>query len=997
MIATASPKHRWIFGILLAALGAGGLLWWVTKAEPERASQADASADSPRAEQRARRLEPLDLGPSPNRAKPSFLVGRVTDTTDRPLANATVCASPKASFMAIDAEREWSCESTDDQGEFRLRVFAGSWRVDASAPRHEPRWHPGNVPERSGYVTVAAGDTTDGVDFALPEGGVVVRGIVRDISGGPVAGAEVFTNRGIIARGGMALVRTGDDGRFELWSQPGNLPLSVTADGYATATRTIVAPGIPIEIALTPESSIRGEVVEAGTGRPVAGIEVWLRKELSFAALVEHDRTRTDAEGRFSFRQQAPGAYEVEAAAPGVFGQSERFVLSFLDREDDLRIEVREVPYVAGTIVIEEDSTPCPEPELQLRGADGTVHRAHPGPGGQVHVTPILPGRYAVAPACPDTLERENYEPIEVDAQGLHDQVWTVERGLTVRGRVRHADGEPAPFVTVFAQPLEAGGRTALGTGNYDDTDEHGEFEIRGLAPGEHRFELQSWGVPRLDEPVVVDVSPDDDDEVDLVLPATGALEGIVVDADDRPIPDVRIDCRTDARTSHTTHSDAGGKFQFERIAAGKGELRLTDQRRAFRLRAADSDDGRSTWRFTVRKGQATQIETRIEPAEHVIAGRVVGPDGAAVEDAFVDVMRIAGDGSGAAHEAVAYIVRGFARTPELTDLSGRYEVRELPPGRYAVVALRPGGGIAVALDVEAGSTVDLQIVETASIAGTLRTQQGNVPDRFEIQIKAIDTAEQGFDERILSDGTWVFEGLSPGRYKIAASAPEGSLLHEVDLAAGQVLEDVELVLTPRIDVRGRVVDLETGEPIPEMHVQIVPENSPVVFGEALSEERLEITDASGSFMVKAAPSGPVSISINPLDTGRSKSPYGWFTRISRRIETSGDAVDVGELSLVKGRLARGREAGELGFSTADSPPGEPDETHRFVVSSVEPGGPAATAGLAVGDEVVTVDGFDVSGTNAYRWRNLTRVAPGHTLRLGLADGRSFELVTASP
>lgn len=60
----------------------------------------------------------------------------------------------------------------------------------------------------------------------------------------------------------------------------------------------------------------------------------------------------------------------------------------------------------------------------------------------------------------------------------------------------------------------------------------------------------------------------------------------------------------------------------------------------------------------------------------------------------------------------------------------------------------------------------------------------------------------------------------------------------------------------------------------------------------------------------------------------------------------------------------------------------------------IRPNGPAAQSELQEGDEIVRVDGHDVTGENAYRYSALTRVKPGTTVTFDLKRGLSIKLVT---
>lgn len=52
----------------------------------------------------------------------------------------------------------------------------------------------------------------------------------------------------------------------------------------------------------------------------------------------------------------------------------------------------------------------------------------------------------------------------------------------------------------------------------------------------------------------------------------------------------------------------------------------------------------------------------------------------------------------------------------------------------------------------------------------------------------------------------------------------------------------------------------------------------------------------------------------------------------------------------------------------------------------------AIAAGLEVGDEIVRVDGHDVTGLRCYLVRELLRVPPDTTVELGLARGQTVRV-----
>ena len=110
----------------------------------------------------------------------------------------------------------------------------------------------------------------------------------------------------------------------------------------------------------------------------------------------------------------------------------------------------------------------------------------------------------------------------------------------------------------------------------------------------------------------------------------------------------------------------------------------------------------------------------------------------------------------------------------------------------------------------------------------------------------------------------------------------------------------------------------------------------------------------------------------------------------------SGSAVELPPIRLARTRTP-GDYAGDLGFSTKDWDPSVELENTTNLVTFVRPEGPAARAGLVVGDEVIAVDGHDVVGSNGYLFWALTHIAEGARVTLGLRRGASVAVTAVAP
>lgn len=156
----------------------------------------------------------------------------------------------------------------------------------------------------------------------------VVRGVVVDRETRvPLQGAEVRASWQDGGRERTHAVRTDSVGRYRVCDPPTAVGLWLRASFLATGTpeRLVLQPGdsleLPLEVA-APHSALRGRVVQAGAGSPVADTEV---RVLDTPLTVV-----TDPDGRFAFAKVPPGRYGV------------RFEhLAFGARTDTVTVELR--------------------------------------------------------------------------------------------------------------------------------------------------------------------------------------------------------------------------------------------------------------------------------------------------------------------------------------------------------------------------------------------------------------------------------------------------------------------------------------------------------------------------------------------------------------------------------------------------------------------------------------------------------------------------------
>jgi len=202
---------------------------------------------------------------------------------------------------------------SDGSGRFRLAPIApGLFALDAEAAGRARR-----------HLEGLSAPRTEPLEVILGAAGLV-EGQVLDAAGAPAAGAEVA-----LAGGEQVLTATtGPGGGFALEVPPRAYRVSARrGDGAATLPAAVpVAAGQAVRgltLRLGAPAALRGQVVDRA-GAPVPSASIGLSPAGDPGEL---GRTLTGADGRFAFTGLAPGAFDLDATAPGRGGLVRRGLL----------------------------------------------------------------------------------------------------------------------------------------------------------------------------------------------------------------------------------------------------------------------------------------------------------------------------------------------------------------------------------------------------------------------------------------------------------------------------------------------------------------------------------------------------------------------------------------------------------------------------------------------------------------------------------------------
>lgn len=258
------------------------------------------------------------------------------------------------------------------------------------------------------------------------------------------------------------------------------------------------------------------------------------------------------------------------------------------------------------------------------------------------------------------------------------------------------------------------------------------------------------------------------------------------------------------------------------------------------------------------------------------------------------------------------------------TDAEGRYRLNQVPAGSFRVAALAPGyvqaneGGFVFeqgkAVNLREGETVenlDFTLARGGVITGKVMDPAGKPLIEERLSVWQIDAQGRktpwnppgAFFSALQTDdrGLYRIYGLAEGRYILAAGTggadnvvvtrvsgtsykrtfypdtTEEAQAKAIEVTGGGEVKDIDIRLMPEtvkgFGVLARVVDAETGAPVPNVRVGY----SPVRDGRNFAGLSMAIADAQGVVRLDGLPSGRYSMSIMNLGIG-GDAPSEYFS-----------------------------------------------------------------------------------------------------------------------
>lgn len=675
------------------------------------------------------------------------LLVRVTDGDGKPVAGATVRASPQQNLL--------------DKPGVRLPVVRVETAADGTArlsglPADRTLWvlaeSQGHAPE---LRSLPVGSLRE---MRLPLGpGRLLVGQVVDEKGRPVAGAEVTlagtpfplvsdSIHHLLSHQGRHQVRTGPAGRFRFRDLPDGLfELSILHPDYAILDDEQAVEGSAIgrlgTFVLRQGTVLRGTVTGAD-GSPVAGARVWAlsrtEQRASDEAFAPPSATTAD-DGSFSIPGRPSGQkLDFWVCADGFLQE-----WSSIDfPEDPVQVRLLPAASIHGRVLGPDGSplagarvsacegeemggcgnrvaTPCLEGEPATSDAEGRFHLAR-----------LSPAWYTVTAQAPGLVNAE-VSPVRAAAGEPMEVEIRFPEGATVSGRVTAPDGSPLPGADVWVRSE----KSAV----WMTAREDGSFRVSGVAAGPNEIVARADGYE--DAERLLEVSgglSGGEIRADLVLTPEEEkklleIRGRVAGPDGAPVEGARV-----SLGAESIHSSWDGSFTLRACDCQAGPYEIQAEKRGFAPGVAP---------VSAKGGERVEgVEIRLETGTRII-GRVTGLPAEDLRGVAIQLMN------------------GDVDLPTFADAEGRFEIGPVGAGTWEAQAYLDSRSAIAEVITEPGQPetfVELPFAPVRQVSGRVLDSDGDPLARTEVTFHSKEE---------LFASTW-----SRADGSFSAAVPEGEL-----------------------------------------------------------------------------------------------------------------------------------------------------------------------------------------------------------------------------
>ena len=789
-------------------------------------------------------------------------------------------------------------------------------------------------------VSVSDGVEISSIDFNLGAGGTI-SGTAYEADGvTPVANADIWAEIYECCGEGNG-ARTSGDGTYTITGlASGDYRVIAHAEGYARefyqetsdfdhAIRVTVDAGADIsgiDFTLEVGAIISGTVYQTDGVTPIADAQVWAE---SFKCCGGGNGTRTTGDGTYTITGLGSGDYRLEAHADGYarefyqetsdFHLASRVTVAGGANTTGINFTLDTGASISGTVYEADGLTPVPNADVWADSYDccGGGNGTRSAADGAYTIQGLVSGDYRVQARAPERgLAGEIYDnttdwdlasSVTVSAgQTTANIDFALAEGGSISGTVYEADGvTPIADADVWAENYDC-----CGGGNGTRTSNDGTYTIDGLVSGDYRVRAQAQGHVRefydntTDRDLASSVSVTEGQttaNIDFALAVGASISGTVYEADGvTPIADADVwaenyEC---CGGGNDTRTSADGTYTIDGLVSGDYRVRAQAQGhvREFYDNTTDWDLASSV---SVTEGQTTANIDFALAVGASISGTVYEADGVtpiADADVWAENYECCGGGNDTRTSADGtYTIDGL--------VSGDYRVRAQAQGHVReFYDNTTDWDLASKVSVTEGqitANIDFSLAVGGSISGTVYEADGVTP------VVNAQVAAWLYDDGwppsgsplgsglTTDDGTYTFDRLASGDYRVLAFVPGQNLVWEfygdtndpaaaVRVAVASVADSgaIDFTLEPGGSISGIVRKADGITPIEGIRVVAEDYTTGLIWGRAWSA-------ANGTYTIFGLPASQFRVSTSD-DKG-----LGYAQEFYNDVQDSGSAMAI--------------------------------------------------------------------------------------------------------
>ncbi|MGO8748891.1 MAG: carboxypeptidase regulatory-like domain-containing protein [Thermoguttaceae bacterium] len=385
----------------------------------------------------------------------------------------------------------------------------------------------------------------------------------------------------------------------------------------AEAAATTVKSEKTVESKPSP-TSLKGRVLMAGDGKPVAGAEVWLLIWKP-KGLVRRTAT-TNREGQFEFKELTAGRYTLAAYYQNLSSRTKQYKgYEAKAGEDSIVLELREAPSLKVKVVARADGKPIGGAAVWLRWAD--AKRDHlTGANGEVVIYGLTSEIWTIEARAKGFAE--DVQAVNLNATDTSSVTAKLVPGVELFGVVRDEAGKGLPGAGISVFPSGLSGQQT----EYMSTDADGRYRFEYLPIAGLTLLLSKEGYTDVRHDVAITAPPRGRQELNLILPRRpdgGSVRGTVVDKDGKPVEGASVVNRGLAsRDLRRTTTDAQGRYRLDDVYKASNSHDLFIKAKRFAPQQLEFEPG--------DRNRPAELNVNLA-AGHRIRGRVVNEQGEAL------------------------------------------------------------------------------------------------------------------------------------------------------------------------------------------------------------------------------------------------------------------------------------------------------------------------------------------------------------------------------